>query len=43
MLGIALFAIIGAVIHAPVGYWIVYGAYCVWKVLKFLYEINNEL
>ena len=37
-MSIALFAIIGAVIHPPVGYWIVFGFYCLYRIVDAIYE-----
>lgn len=39
---IALFAIIGATIKAGVGYWVVFGAYCGWRVLKTIHNLTKE-
>ncbi len=41
-MSIALFAIIGAVIHAPVGYWIVFGFYCLYRVADAIYEVTKK-
>lgn len=38
MLGIALFALIGAMLNAWPAYWIVYGLYCfTWMVGRIIY------
>lgn len=41
MFSIILFAIIGAHINAGVGYWIVYGALCLWKVVYTIIKLCN--
>lgn len=42
MLSIVLFAIIGATINAGVAYWICFGLYCVFRVVKIIFDFINE-
>ena len=42
-MSIVLFAIIGAKIDAGVAYWICFSIYCVFRVLKILYDIAKEM
>lgn len=39
---IILFAIIGAAINAGVAYWICYGIFCAWKIIKFVVQICSD-
>lgn len=41
-MAIALFAIIGAQLHAGVGYWICYGVFCAIKLSQALKEASNS-
>jgi hypothetical protein len=42
MLAIILFAIIGVKINAGAGYWIVFGAFCVWKLIRIIVDLCNN-
>ena len=42
-MAIALFAIIGATIHAGVGYWICYGVFCAFKLFNAIKASIKEL
>lgn len=42
MFAIILFAIIGARINAGAGYWIVFGAFCVWKLVYAIFKLCNN-
>ena len=37
-MSIALFAIIGAVIKAPVAYWVVFGFFCLFKLIDAAWD-----
>lgn len=41
-MSIALFAILGAITKAHAGYWIVFGFYCLFKLMKAIYETAKE-
>ena len=38
MMSMILFAMIGAGINVGPAYWVIYGIYCAWKIIKFLSE-----
>lgn len=41
-MGIIMFAIVGALIDAPAGYWITYGILAGLKVFKAAYDVIQE-
>lgn len=43
MMGIVLFAIIGAHLNLGAGYWICFGIGCLFKFIKIVIDIVNEL
>lgn len=42
-MSIALFAIIGALIGAGAGYWIVFSIFCAFKLAKFIGSVIKEM
>ena len=41
-MSLILFAIIGAHINANAWYWIVYGVYAAWKVIKYAVKLFGD-
>lgn len=38
----AMYAIIGAKINAPTGYWICFAVYCVFRIVKIIVDVVKE-
>lgn len=41
-MSIVLFAMIGAMLKANAGYWIIFGFYCLFRTLKAVIDITNK-